>query len=467
MTNSGVDSREQFRRTMDVVRIAAPRIYRSQLPRMAAALAYRTLFSIVPLLVVGLVVIGAFADDAQVEQAVRQVLGFTGIDKIAVSEPVPEGAEPAAEPDPSAEVHPALGADQPMSADEWIAGLVQRVRGIPYKTLGFMGVLFLVYAAMSLFMEVERAFNQIYHARASRDWFTKILTYWGVATLGIVLLVATFFVGQRVVEIIGEFAGGMGALGSILVTAFGFCVTVCISALLLVSLYKLVPNTDVSFRSALAGALLAAVLWEAGKWGFTQYVRYSAGYSRIYGSVALIPLFMMWVYVTWLIVLFGLQVACTLQNWREWQEQPSAAEDDAPPVVDASSIVLVATEAATAFARGEPVDATRLAERTGLSDTAIRPMLEQLTRAGVVHRVEGRDGVGKIALARPAERVRVADLVELGHRLGASPSGTNGARVLAELREAEKGAAGARTLADLVPDGPDAEGSPAAEPGAG
>ena len=460
----GVDSREQFRRTMDVVRIAAPRIYRSQLPRMAAALAYRTLFSIIPLLVVGLVVIGAFAEDEQVEQAVRQVLDFTGIDQITVGDPAAEGGEPAAEPDPSAEAAQPGGVDQPMSADQWIASLVKRVRTIPYKTLGFMGVLFLVYAAMSLFMEVERAFNQIYHARASSDWFMKILTYWGVATLGIVLLVATFFVGQSVVAIIGEFAGGMGAIGSVLVTAFGFCVTVCISALLLVSLYKLVPNTDVSFRSALAGALLAAVLWEAGKWGFTQYVRYSAGYSRIYGSVALIPLFMMWVYVTWLIVLFGLQVACTLQYWREWEEKPAAGDDDGPAVVDASAIVLVATEAATAFARGEPIDAARLAERTGLSDAAIRPMLEQLTRAGVVHRVEGRDGPGRIALARPAERVRVADLVELGHRLGATSSGTNGARVLAELREAEMGAAGARTLADLVPDGPGPGVPPSGEP---
>ena len=168
-----------------------------------------------------------------------------------------------------------------------------------------------------------------------RGWFTKFTTYWTVVTLGVIFLLATFYVGDRFTSLVGQISGssGIGA-GGVLVTIAGFIVTVCISTLLFVSMYTIVPNTRVSVRAALAGGIFAAILWEASKWGFTEYLRYSAGYSRMYGSVALLPLFMLWIYVTWLVVLFGLQISYTMQRWSEWRTSPTVEADE--PMVQSS-----------------------------------------------------------------------------------------------------------------------------------
>ncbi|HWQ28598.1 MAG TPA: YhjD/YihY/BrkB family envelope integrity protein, partial [Dehalococcoidia bacterium] len=142
---------------------------------------------------------------------------------------------------------------------------------------------------------------------AGRSWARRITQYWTLLTLGTILLFTTFYVGEKFkswAADVGESTGLMGR-GPVALAVIGYSVTVVISTLLLLLAYLTVPNTKVRWRPALVGAFVAAVLWEAGKWGFTQYLRYSAAYERIYGSIALIPLFLLWVYLTWLIVLLG------------------------------------------------------------------------------------------------------------------------------------------------------------------
>ena len=82
---------------------------------------------------------------------------------------------------------------------------------------------------------------------------------------------------------------------------------------MLVLLYKLMPNTQVRWRPALWGAFVAAGLAEASKWGFGLYVSQALPYLKLYGAIGLVPLFLFWLYLGWLIILFGLELAYTLQ----------------------------------------------------------------------------------------------------------------------------------------------------------
>ena len=88
------------------------------------------------------------------------------------------------------------------------------------------------------------------------------------------------------------------------------------SFVLLALLYKLLPNTLVRWRPALIGALVAATLWHVSKWGFGLYVSRALPYLKLYGAIGLIPLFLFWLYLNWLIVLFGMELAFTLQAMR-------------------------------------------------------------------------------------------------------------------------------------------------------
>ena len=120
------------------------------------------------------------------------------------------------------------------------------------------------------------------------------------------LYAAEFWLGRaEALPVVGPFFAFLGDFGSL-----------AGSFLALVLLYKLLPNTHVRWRPALAGALVAAVLWEASKWAFGLYVSRALPYLKLYGAIGLIPLFLFWLYLNWLIVLFGLEIAFTLQGMK-------------------------------------------------------------------------------------------------------------------------------------------------------
>lgn len=450
-------TRRDVSRTWDIVKRGSRGLMHTELPRMAAALSFRTLFGMIPILVLGLILIGSFATEEQVLGQVDRLLEFAGLSGIEIDSnaidgftfgivPVGPGAVPFVIEAPDPTGGPTL--TDRTSIDELIVALVQRVQTIEFKAIGFAGVVFLIYAALSMFVEMERAFNQICRAPRGRSWGRRFAMYWTMLTLGLILLLASFTVSQSVNGVVA----GLGAPGFI-VSTVAYAVTVCISALLLIILYTNVPNARVAIRAAAAGAFVGAVLWETGKWGFTRYLAYTANYVSFYGSIALLLLFMIWVQVTWLFVLFGLQVAYAFQHFDRFKNE---SHHEGPVVLDPLAMVRVAAEAAGRFAKGDQTDASDAAAACGIDAAVAGAMLEKLASAGVLRISErtDEDDPDRYSLARPAEAIAVRDLVALAE-LPETPDGVESPSAdpgspLGKLVAARLDAASGMTLADLA-----------------
>lgn len=491
---------QEVSRATHVSRMALRGLLRSRLPQMAAALAYRTLFGLLPISIVALVIVRMFVGDDDLKRLIEQAVRYTGIAEVIESEiadaltdgadaggpgvaegphtgvlylPWPftssvrvsvpvepstadsQAPEPAAGPT-EAGAHkteaqaPATDADAPATAgsglDTWIEEQVRRFGTVRFDAIGLVGALVLIYAALAMVVEVERCFNQVCRAQVGRRWTRRITQYWTLMTLGAILIALTFLVSVQFREWVRGMAGEGDALGRFIVGAAGFLVTVLISTGLLTLAYMILPNRRLRLRPVIAGALVAAIGWEAAKWGFTQYLGFATNstYATLYGSLALIPLFMLWVFLTWLIVLFGLQVAYGVQMLEDGVPQQDAAADG-PALVLAGPGLLIDAAAVVAarFADGRASRAADIAGELALASDQSARILEALAAAGFLREL---DGEGGFTLARPAERIRLADLASAG-ALGATARDGSAAR---ELAAATVQALGEATLASRV-----------------
>ena len=462
--------------TMRAFRDAAAEAQKSRLPQMAAALSYRTIFGLIPVLVVALVLVKAFTGPDEQAQLLKDATRFAGLHKIFVQSGPGEfsaGGRPSVESTPPAEdpatlVGPPippdlaerLAADAP-ELDAWVNALVVRAQSnIHLGAVGMVGFATLVYAALGMLVEIERAFNQIFRVPRGRSWVRRVTNYWTLLTLGTIGLAATFYVGAKFQDWAGRLVEARGwEIGSGALTAaiLGFAVTVAISTLLLTVVYETVPNTKVRPLPALAGAIIAAVLWEAGKWGFAEYLKYSNSYARLYGSLALVPLFLFWVYVTWFIVLFGLAVTYQLQyGLKNRVAQPLS--ESGPSMVDPSASVVVMGALARAFQTGRTRTAAELAADTQLSEGVVAMVLGAMSERGLAHRVDRSDqpdAAPAYALARPPDAIPADRVMEIGFDLAGisapTPAGVSGrTQVRDHFRKALIDAAKGQTLASLI-----------------
>lgn len=462
---------------------------RAQIPQMAAALSYRTIFGLIPMIVVSLVVLAAFAKPEDVTVSMRQLMKFAGLSEIVVEErqmsvkasaPVstPEmfeagltdlvpadaaasGAATAASASPDESFASVAGTKEAAKLDKWIEGLVDRVRSIRLDALGAVGLAMLLYAAISMMVEIEKAFNHIFMAPSGRSWTRRVPMYWTMLTLGSICMAGTFSLQEIVRAFVEARLGTDGVFGSTMAMIGVYGVTTLISSLLLIVMYTTIPNTRVKLGSAVVGAVIAAIAWEAAKWGFAEYVRFSAGTARLYGLIALLPLFLLWVYLTWMIVLVGLQIANSLQTYGIVRERGFSASlfaslgllDERRPVrvagvVDPASILPVMLAVAEGFEQGRPTDHALAAKMTGLDEQVVAEMLERLAGAGMLHRVRDSND-GAYTLARSPKAILAADVLKIsGDLVAVARTPTSG--IMRDIAQARIDAFAGKTIADLL-----------------
>jgi membrane protein len=174
------------------------------------------------------------------------------------------------------------------------------------------GTLFLIITALLLMSTIERSLNRIWRVAKPRGITGRLLTYWSVLTLGPLLMGGSLALTSYLaaLPLLAPQAVG-GALQEFFLSFTPFLVALISFALV----FLVVPNRRVRFRHALAGAFISAVLFELAKFGFVLYVTHFPTYEKLYGALAAVPIFLVWIYVSWVVVLLGASVAAALTTF--------------------------------------------------------------------------------------------------------------------------------------------------------
>lgn len=242
-----------------------------------------------------------------------------------------------------------------------------------------LGVAVLFVTAVTLMYTVDRSINAIWRVRRPRPFWISVLSYVLLLSVGPILIgvsvsittyLLTLSTGSRVPEQAHAF----------LLQA----VPTAVSALAFFLLYRVVPNRRVPWGHAFAGGVLAAVVFELAKELFAIYVTHAPGYGVVYGAFAALPFFLIWIYVSWLVVLFGAELAASLDYWSgaKWKRIGSGAVRFGDAVAVARRLF---------EARGAAVDFERLRFATGMAQDELEDALHHMTASGLVERV-GRTG---------------------------------------------------------------------------
>ena len=177
--------------------------------------------------------------------------------------------------------------------------------------LTWMGVAVLFVSSVVTMMLVERQIHAIWRDPPSRPLWITLLTYTVLLVVGPLLIAVSVSLTTYLMSLSVAVDASEGAHGLLLQA-----VPTIVSTLAFMLLYKLVPHRKVFWRHAFTGAVVASLLFEGAKEGFAFYVRNVPGYNVLYGAFVSLPFFLIWIYVSWLVVLFGAELTAALGNWR-------------------------------------------------------------------------------------------------------------------------------------------------------
>jgi membrane protein len=420
---------------------------RNRCPVRAAALSFATLLALIPMLAVAISVTSSLLK-SQGEEKI-----YAAIDR-AVSSIVPPGTNPVTEtnlpagaPENPDGVAPVVSVSAQKEAAKWIHDFVQNTQS---RKLGVVGMLLLLYIAITMLANIEATFNDIWGVTRGRTWLSRIVLYWTTITLGPLLL-----------------AGALGLAGSphfqatkgvVSGTVIGNLIFELLPLVLLwlafALVYQLVPHTKIHFGAALVGGIVGGTLWHLNNvFGFL-FVQRGVSYNKIYGSLGLVPVFMAGLYFSWLIVLFGAQVAYAFQNRKAY------LQDKLVENVNQRGREFVALRLMTCigqrFQHGEPpVTLPEISAELGIPTRLAQQVLQPLLAARLVVEISGNEP--GYAPARPLEAITAHDILhalragggqELPMREGAVRAEVLGE--FARIEEAEREAASSVTMLALV-----------------
>ena len=350
------------------MRTLARRFREDRLGITASSLTFTTLISLVPLITVMLAVFSAFPIFSQFQGSVQQYLLQSLIpDNIA---------------------KPVLAALTQFAAQS--------------SRLGGAGLAVLVMTALALMLTIDRTLNNIWRVRRPRPIAQRVLVYWAALTLGPVLLGASLTLTSYALSasqgMVGAMPGGVTLVLNLIefaLLAFGIA-----------GLFHYVPNTEVRWRHALAGGIFVSVGFELAKRGLTLYLASIPTYSLVYGAFATLPIFLIWLYLGWVIVLLGAVIAAYAPSLK----MRIGGHPDTPGRrFELAISVLRQLERARGQSLGG-VGLHEMCQHVRLDPLQVEPLLEQLAGLGWAGRLDEDSDYRYVLLVDPA-RTHAAPLI--------------------------------------------------------
>ncbi len=347
------------------IRFVTARFRQDRCVQIAASLTFTTLLSVVPLITIALTLFSAFPVFGDFSTEIKTYL---------------------------------LGNLMPETAGRVITRYMEQFAESAGR-LSAVGVVFLAVTAMLMMLTIDHAFNTIWRVTRPRTMLKRLVIYWAVLTLAPVLVGASLSLTSWLVGLSMGYAKhipifGVGMLKSL---------PVLFTTLAFAMLFRLVPNRYVPLAHALIGGIVASVLFETMNRVFGYYISHFPTYKLVYGAFASVPIFLMWVYFSWLTILLGAVVAASLPHWRtpEAQYLPAVVK-----MLDALRVLQIMSRA---MQRGEVLTIPVLSKQLRLGFYSLEQIMERLTCANLVRKAEGQGWL----MMRDAAHIRATELLHL------------------------------------------------------
>lgn len=350
-----------LRDPVDFVAFVLRRWREDRCPQIAGSLTFTTLLALVPLFTVGVAVLSAlpFFEGAVVQIKIFLLMNL-----------VPEIA----------------GKIITVYMEEFAANA---------RRLTTVGLAAVFIVSVWLMLIVDRSLNAIWRVKRSRPYWRSVIGYVvllvaGPLLIGVSVSITTYLMtlSLSVTDVTPEWGSRLLRIVPVAVTTLAFFL-----------MYRIIPHRHVPWRHALFGAAVAAFLFEAGKDLFAIYVKMAPIYSPVYGASAAVPIFLVWIYLSWLVVLLGAELTASAAYWRGglWKH-PATLGAVFRQAVNVARVLLAG--------KGEAQSFERLREATGLPPHQLEDTLHRMAEAGLAERV-GRTGY---AIAKDAGEKTIEDL---------------------------------------------------------
>lgn len=261
-----------------LLRLAWRRFQEERCPQIAASLAFTTMLAIVPIITVALTAISVFP-------VFRELLQY--VERFLVRIMLPDSAA-------------------------MVAGYAaQFAENAAHLTT--LGISLIFVTAVLVLLTIDRAFNQIWRVPRPRGLVPRIVVYWALLTVGPPLIGGSLALTSWLVRQSLGLVKGMPLAAEVMLELVPVLLTACAFTLA----YVAIPNRRVRMRDALTGGVAAAAAFEATKHGFALFVAHFPTYTLVYGAFASVPIFLLWIYLSWVVVLLGAVTAAVMPEWRE------------------------------------------------------------------------------------------------------------------------------------------------------
>ncbi len=347
------------------IRFVVMRFNQDRCAQIAASLTFTTLLSLVPLITIALTLFSAFPVFVDFSSQIKSYL---------------------------------LGNLMPETAGKVITHYTEQFAESAGR-LGALGVAFLAVTAMLMMQTIDHTFNVIWRVTRPRPMIKRLIVYWAVLTLAPVLVGASLSLTSWLVGLSMGYAQHIPIFGVGMLKAL----PVLFTTLAFAMLFRLVPNRYVPLGHALIGGVVASVLFETMNRVFGYYISHFPTYKLVYGTFASVPIFLMWVYFSWLTILLGAVVTASLPHWRT-PETPYL-----PAVVKMLDAMRVLQFMSRGMQQGAVMTIPALSKVLHLGFYTLEEIMERLVSANLVRKAEGQGWL----LMRDAGHIRATELLHL------------------------------------------------------
>lgn len=463
---------------------------RNRCPVRASALAYTSLLALIPMLAVVMSITSTFLKN-QGEQRIYDFIGTlvasvtppAALNTNLLAQPAQAGSatnapaqsqseERAAASLPEIATNSSVSASGGISTNAAASGLLEDEKVVAARkaiarqingyiqntrsgTLGVTGSIVLIFVAISMLSRIETTFNDIWGVQRGRSWFMRIVLYWGVLSLApLLLVVAVGLATGPHLDATKRFVATLPFIGNF-IFHFGFqLLPVLVLCVAFGAFYMLMPNTRVHWGAALVGGLVGGLLFHLNSLVSVLYVSRVVSNSKIYGSLGLVPVFMIGLYLAWLVLLFGAQVAYAYQNRSAYIEarQIEQINQRGREFISLRLMTILGER----YVHGEPPPSlVEMAQKLCVPSRLLQQLLQTLSCARLVVETAGAD-CGYLP-ARPLDQITCHDVLlalraSQGQELttGEGPASSEVYGEFQRIQEAERQAASSVTMLALV-----------------